>query len=62
MKSTIKNLAILASQVGKNESELEQLSVEASDEIEGGADDNGCTHNTGCGPNTGCTPKGAELM
>jgi hypothetical protein len=57
MKSNIKSLATLASQIDKNDSDLEQLSFEASEQIEGGADDNGCTHNTGCGPNTGCVPK-----
>jgi hypothetical protein len=37
--------------------EIEQLSADEAEEIEGGAQGNsGCTENKGCGPNTTCTP------
>jgi hypothetical protein len=53
MKSNIKNLAALASQIGTEE--LEQLSTEQADELEGGKGvDFGCSTNDGCGPNTSC--------
>jgi hypothetical protein len=53
MKSNIKNLAALASQIGNDD--LEQLSTEQADELEGGKGVNvGCSTNDGCGANTGC--------
>jgi hypothetical protein len=53
MKANIKSFAALASKVGNDE--LEQLSNEEADELEGGKGVNvGCSTNDGCGANTGC--------
>jgi hypothetical protein len=59
-----KKLANLVSQIQSgNLGEIESLSPQESEEVEGGAIDVdfGCKTNTGCGPNTGCGKSAAEV-